>query len=97
MTVELTDDFRLLGDELEVQDAEAIKRQGTELLSNAGSQVVIDFAGLKRANSITVALMLEWYRVASSANKSIVFVNRSEELRNIVRFSGLTQVLNLDT
>ena len=90
---ELTDDFRLLGDAVDFEDADALKARGCALIEAAKAPVSVDLGGLERANTLTVALLLAWYRAARLHDTPIEFVNLSSDLRNIVRFSGLDPVL----
>ena len=72
MPVQLTDAFSLLGEELEAAQAEAIKAQGIELIQQRGGPFEVDLAGLERANSVTVAVLMSWYRHAMLQQKSIM-------------------------
>lgn len=93
MTCQLTDSFAVQGKEIELDDAEALKIAGAALIDAQPSPIQVDFEALVQANSITVALMLAWYRRAKLQQKSIMFVNLSQELHNIIEFSGLSSVL----
>lgn len=93
MPVTLNDHFALQGDEISTADADTLRTQGVHLIRRADSPITVDLQGLQRANSVTVAIMLAWYRAAHLAGQPILFVNLSAELRNIIAFSGLTDVL----
>lgn len=91
--IEIKTPFQLWGDEVSLEQAEALRRQGFDLIDTLERQVEVDLAHVERANSVTVALLLAWQRRASLQGKSIIFLNLSDDLRNIIEFSGLTQVL----
>ena len=94
--VQLTPEFALHGDALAFSSADDIREQGCRLIRAAEAQpgpVEVDLGGVKRANTLMVAILLAWYREAHLLQKSIVFVNLSSELRNIVTFSGLQSIL----
>ena len=93
MSAELTDQFALSGDEVGLDVAEQIKTQGVGIINQQAGPFSVDLAGLNRANSVTVAVLVAWYRHATLQQKSIFFVNLSEELHNIVEFSGLSRIL----
>ena len=93
MSVELNEQFCLQGVEISLDDAEAIKRQGLGLIDAQSGPITVDLSQLQRANSVTVALLVAWYRRATLQQKPIAFVNLSEDLHNIVEFSGLSRVL----
>ena len=93
MSVELTDQFALVGEEVGLDIAEQIKNQGVGIINKLAGPFNVDLAGLKRANSVTVAVLVAWYRHATLQQKTILFVNLSEELHNIVEFSGLSGIL----
>ena len=101
MSVQINDQFQLLGAEVTLEEAEALKAQGLALLEQAAtdaqSPLVADFGGLQAANSVTVAIMIAWHRAAMRQQKSIAFVNLSAELTNIIEFSGLSTVLTRTT
>ena len=93
MSATLGEDFSLHGEEISAANADALRVQGEQQIKRANGPVTCDLQGLQRANSVTVAVMLAWYRAAHLAGHSILFVNLSSELRNIIAFSGLTDVL----
>jgi ABC-type transporter Mla MlaB component len=93
VTVVLTQDFALDGVEVGLDQAEAIKSQGVRLISAGPGPFTVNLSSLQRANSVTVALLLAWYRFAALQQKSIVFTHLSQDLRNIIEFSGLSQIL----
>ena len=55
-----------------------------------------DLSALESSNSLAVALLLAWLRYAARAQKSVQFAHSPAALRNIIQFSGLTQLLPLD-
>lgn len=93
MTTNLSENFCLTGDEVSFEQAESLKRMGEKLIFAATTVIRVDLAGVGRANSLTVTLLAHWFRTTQRQNKSIVFVNLSQELRNIIAFSGLNKVL----
>ena len=96
MSAQLSDQFELHGEEVLFAEVEAIKKQGMQLIEDAQDSVKVDLANLERANSVTIALLTAWYRHAHLHKKSIVFAYLSEDLRNIIAFSGLTDILPID-
>lgn len=93
MTVRLTEQFELIGDELDLQQAEAIKQQGQRLIELGVGPAQVNLAALARANSLTVAVLMAWYRHAMRMGTSITFASMSQELINIIEFSGLHELL----
>jgi len=93
MACELSAPFVIAGQEVGLEDAEGLKAAGFALIDAQESLIEVDFAALVQASSVTVALMMAWYRRATLQQKSIVFINLSQELLNIIEFSGLSQVL----
>ena len=91
--MDLSDDFEVSGEEIELDDAESIKLRGYRLIDAGEGPFQVDLELLKRANSVSVAVLLAWYRRAMLQDKAIFFVNLSEDLHNIVEFSGLSRVL----
>jgi anti-anti-sigma factor len=93
MAANLSEGFELSGDELELDEAEEIKESGRALIDASPGPFTVDLAGLENANSITVAVLAAWFRAAKLQDNSIVFVNLSAKLRDILQFSGLDEVL----
>ena len=93
MAVQLTDGFELVGDQLEYAEVEAIKEQGKALINQCSGTVVVKLAGLERANSVTVALLVAWFRAAKLQKKSIEFLEPSTQLYKIIDVSGLSAML----
>lgn len=81
--------------ELSFQNAEAVKQQGYDYIDKHSGAICVDVGRLRSANSVSVAVLSAWHRRAAFRQKSIVFVNLSQELRNIISFSGLDEVLDL--
>ena len=96
LPAKLSENFCLTGDEVSFEQAESLKTTGERMISAATAAIQVDLGGVGRANSLTVTLLAHWFRTAQRQNKSIVFVNLSQELRNIIAFSGLNQVLLAD-
>lgn len=94
--MQLTPDFALLGDALTFDAADTLCAQGIALIGETPGPITVDLAEINGANTLTVALLLAWYRAARLQEKSIVFVNLSGELRNIIAFSGLESLLPAD-
>ena len=93
MSVTINPQFEIVGEEIGLDIAEMIATSGRALIEAGEGPFQVNLAGLERANSVTVALLLAWYRFAMLQKKSIFFVNLSEELHNIIEFSGLSKVL----
>ena len=61
--------------------------------TSPNAPVTIDLSGLAKANSVTVAVLMAWYRHAKSLGLDISFAHLSPSLCNIINFSGLHEVL----
>ncbi len=98
MAAQLAEPFNLTGDELGLEQAEAVKAAGMALIerSSDAEPIRVDLAALEQANSVTVAVLMAWYRHAAIQQKSIMFVNLSQDLLNIIEFSGLRRLLVAD-
>jgi len=93
VAAQLSEHFALSGEEVGLDQAEEIKAQGVIMIGAHDGPITVDLAGLQRANSVTIAMLVTWYRHATLQNKAIMFVNLSAELHNIIEFSGLLSVL----
>ena len=88
----ISDDFRVTGD-ITLRVAERYKSRGIDVIDGAKDNVKVDLGDLDKATSDTVAAMLGWQRHASLNGISIVFVNKSHDLRKIIEVSGLSHIL----
>lgn len=62
---------------------------------DSGSDVVIDLAGVTRADSAGVALLLDWLRQAHSAQIGLTFQNPPPQMRAIIDFCALGAIIPL--
>lgn len=86
--------------ELSFDNAEAVKQRGYDFIAGFSTDdqsgpICIDAGQLTGATSVSIAVFSAWHRRAACDDKSIVFMNLSQELRNIIAFSGLDEVLDL--
>jgi phospholipid transport system transporter-binding protein len=64
-------------------------------LQDASGKVTIDMHGVTLADSAGLALLIEWLQLARSAQREIVFTNMPDQMRDLIRVNGLTQVFGL--
>jgi phospholipid transport system transporter-binding protein len=64
-------------------------------LRDAAGNVKIDMHGVTHADSAGLALLIEWLHLARSAKREIVFTNMPEQMRDLIRVNGLTQVFGI--
>lgn len=62
--------------------------------SGAG-EITVDLAGVSRADSAGLALLVEWLRLAKAAGRDLRLANVPEQLRSIVRVNNLSEALGL--
>jgi ABC-type transporter Mla MlaB component len=74
-----------------------LRAAGEAFVESQPNPVVIDLAGLQECNSAAVALLLSWFRYAHARDKTIVYTHAAADLVNIVRVSGLQEILPLDS
>lgn len=72
------------------------QHRGEDYIAACEDVPCIDLSDLARSNSLTVALLLAWLRYAAGQQKSVRFAHSPASLRNIIQFSGLTELLPLD-
>lgn len=63
---------------------------------DGGQAIDVDLAGVSRADSAGVALLLEWMRLARDAKAGLTFHNPPEQMRAIIDFCALADVIPLD-
>lgn len=60
-----------------------------------GGRVALDLSGVAHTDSAGVALLVDWLRQARGAGGDLRLVNVPEQMRSIVRVSGLERLLPL--
>ena len=78
-------------------DAETVPRRlrESENWFEHGEETVIDLSGVQRVDSAGVALLLEWVRDAHASNASLAFVHAPAQMRAIIDFCALNDVIQL--
>ncbi len=66
-----------------------------KLLQSDAKPVTIDMQGVTLADSAGLALMIEWLQLAHAANREIVFTHIPDQMRDLIRVNGLTQVFGI--
>lgn len=60
-----------------------------------GGEIIIDLAAVEHADSAGVALLLEWLRQARAAHADLSFHNPPVQMRAIIDFCALGDILPL--
>ena len=81
-----------LSGELLFSNVTALVRQ-PDFRSVATDTIRIDLAGVVRAESAGLALLLEWCRAAEQLGKTISFVNMPQQMQSIAAVCGLGEIL----
>jgi phospholipid transport system transporter-binding protein len=60
----------------------------------SGAEAIeVDLAGVTRADSAGLALLVEWLRVAEQTGRPMSFVNMPAQMQSIARICGLEEIL----
>lgn len=97
-TVRAGSDGRLeVAGDLLFDDAVPVRDAGRLLIQAATTPVVtVSLAGVGRVNSVSVAVLVEWQRIAAAAGgRTLAVVDVPAQLAGILRLSGLDEVLAL--
>ncbi|AWN14390.1 lipid asymmetry maintenance protein MlaB [Salinisphaera sp. LB1] len=78
--------------ELDVDNVPARLRKSAAWF-NPGRETVVDLGGVTRADSAGVALLLEWIREADKAGATLHFANAPAQMRAIIDFCALNDVI----
>jgi len=81
--------------ELTFATVPAVWRETREWFSEGGA-IAVDLAGVSRADSAGLALLLEWLRSAKQRGAPVVFEHMPAQIRAIARLSALESVLDMD-
>ncbi len=61
-----------------------------------GDRVIVDLAGVTRADSSGLSLLLEWTRRFSGSGRQIAFANLSDNLRSLADLYGVADLIPLE-
>lgn len=81
-----------LSGELLFSNVTSLVRQ-PDFRSVKADDIRIDLAGVTRAESAGLALLLEWCRAAEQLGKTISFVNMPQQMQSIAAVCGLGEIL----
>ena len=73
--------------------AAELKSEGESLVAGMGDRVVVDLQEAGRMGSVAVSVLLCWLRMARAKGKEMVIVNMPRKMFDVVRMSGLDDVL----
>ncbi len=79
--------------ELDFDSVPALLEDSIALFSQDESDLEIDMAGIQRANSAALGLMLEWMQFAQQRNRGIYFLHVPDHLLDIAHVSDLDNIL----
>lgn len=65
------------------------------VLQDGAKALTIDMRNIALADSAGLALMIEWQQRARAGQRELVFANIPEQVRQLIRVNGLTQVFNI--
>ena len=74
-----------------------LRAQGEDFVDSQGDTAAFDLAGLNDCNSAAVALLMAWFRYANAHDKTIVYTRPATDLVNLIRVTGLDEILPLRT
>ena len=86
--------FELSG-RLTFQTVPRIQEHIGTMLQGEPQPVTIDLRGISLADSAGLALMIEWLQRARAVQREIVYANVPEQVRQLIRVNGLTQIFAL--
>jgi phospholipid transport system transporter-binding protein len=86
--------WSLHGD-VNVNTITAIIAPGCEMINSAptGETLHLDLSGVTQADSASVALLIDWLRLAKKQGKTLHFANLPEKMKDIIKVSNLEGIL----
>lgn len=78
------------------QDNAAARLAASENWFGGGQPLIVDLAGVERADSAGVALLLAWQRRAIASGVDLQFANIPAGIRAFIDLCGLTSVLSVE-
>jgi anti-anti-sigma factor len=84
--------LQVCGD-LDFNNVMSLYQKSIKLFSSQSAILTLDFAGLRSTNSVALALIVNWMRLAEQTQKSIKLLNLSPEVMSLAKASGLDKVI----
>ena len=84
--------LRLIGD-LDFSNVMPLYQKSIPLFQKDNATICVDFSELASANSVVLALIINWMRLAKKHAKTIQLKNISQEIMSLAKSSGLDKVL----
>ena len=81
---------------IDFENFAAVRAAGEQFLAQRPDEkAVVDLSSLESSNSITVALLMTWFRFAHARGQEVVYAGAPQDLLSIIEISGLMEVLPL--
>lgn len=90
-TISFQDNQLLIAGDINFSSAPDLWKQSLPLLEEA-QELNFNFSKVHSANSVAVALILEWIQYAKSCKKNILLSHFSDQLLTMVSISGLEKI-----
>lgn len=68
-------------------------KKSQSLFHKIQAKIIIDLAKITHCNSAGLSLLIEWQKLALKQNKTIQFKNIPDQLLDIAKVSGITDIL----
>ena len=85
-----------LSGQLDRLAGKALLEQGRRLIAKSGNEWQVDLAEVSHSSSVGIALLLDWLRYGQRKKVSIEFLNVPQKMRDVIEFSGLSDVFKLN-
>ncbi|KTB64734.1 STAS domain-containing protein [Pseudomonas syringae] len=81
---------------LDFRTGPQLRKQGAALIKSGDlTELTLDCSDVEKSSSVGLALVLAFMRDASDAGKSLTVRSLPQDMREIARVSGLTELLNI--
>jgi len=70
-----------------------MRQRGIDAIDASPGEACLDIGGIDHANTLAVGAMVAWFRHGEHRNTRVKFINVPDDLRKIIRVSGLTDIL----
>lgn len=80
--------------DLDFNNAMSLYEQSLTLFSKAASAITIDLSGLHSTNSVALAVIIGWMRLAKKLNKTVKFKSVSADIVMLAKASGLNAIID---
>jgi anti-anti-sigma factor len=91
--VRIEHDMLAVSGDLDFNNVMSVYQKSLKAFATRNSNIIIDFAELRSANSAALAIIINWMSLAKKTDKTIQLKNLSNDVLSLAKASGLDKIM----